>query len=173
MAIRMMSGLPARIIAVLQDYLPTELDLIDAEEADGIVTPDIETWIDWDQKNIPGTYPACSIRAVSSAPIQTLPVLMGQRIDAEHRVDVMFHAGITESDDPSIIQKLMLRYISGAARVLCVQHEALDTVADPTRLVELVSWVNQATYGPEAEQQDGTLMRTATLPIAIRRIEEI
>ncbi len=66
MSPRMMSGLPARIIQVLKDFLPAELDLIDAEEADGITTPDIPTagYYQWDKKNIP-EHLSFAIRTVS------------------------------------------------------------------------------------------------------------
>jgi len=47
----------------------------------------------------------------------------------------------------------------------------LQTTADDTRWVEIVEWLDPATYGPEADQEDGAIARTAILPITIRRIE--
>lgn len=171
MAIRMMSGLPARVIQVLTDYLPAELDLIDAEEADGLTTPDILEWHAWDIPVITH-YPAVSIRTASSDPVEVRTTLMGERIDAGHRIDVMFHAiHETAGGLPQDLQKLMHRYITGAVRVLCVTKEALQTIADPTRFVELVEWAEEATYGPEVAQESGAIVRTATLPINIRRRE--
>lgn len=177
MAIRLMSGLPARVIQVLQDYLPAELDLIDAEEADGITTEDIpdDRYYEWD-KPVIAEGPACSIRPVSSVPLNEFeirPMLMGDRAYTIHRLDVMFHLSIQQSDtsDPAVMQRKLFRYVSGAVRVLCIEKEALQTVADPTRLVELTYWPGEATYGPEEGQEDGATVRTATLPIAIRRNE--
>lgn len=172
MAIRMMSGLPARVVSVLTDYLATELTTIDGEEADGITTPPIvaANFYPWDQQAI-AEFPACSIRVVSSAPVEVLPLLMGTRVDALHRLDVMFHATVKDEQAPKDLQAIMLRYVSGATRVLCVVYEALQTVADPTRFVEICEWTGEATYGPETEQGDGSLVRTATLPITIRRRE--
>jgi hypothetical protein len=69
------------------------------------------------------------------------------------------------------MQRLLMRYISGAARVLCVQKERLQTVADAVAYAEDTTWADAATYGPAEEQEDGALVRTATLPIAIRMIE--
>lgn len=173
MAIRMMSGLPARVIQVLQDYLPAELDLIDAEEADGVTTPDIASadYYPWDIHNITA-YPACSIRAESTVPIEVLDSDMGSRVDAYHNLEVMFHvtSGVTDSAGVDL-QVLLARYISGAARVLCITKWALQTSADPTRFVEVVQWVNEATYGPQLEQDDGAIVRTAILPIRVRRRE--
>jgi len=178
MSLRMMSGLPLRISQVLQDFLPAELDLIDAEEADGITTADVPAanFYQWDGRWIPET-PACAIRMVSSTPIDVRTYLMGERMDASHRLDVIFH--LTAGDigpadgtsNPVTMQALLARYINGAMRVLCVRHEALDTTADPTRYVELVTWAEPATYGPDVEQEDGAVVRSATLPIAVRRRE--
>lgn len=175
MALRLMSGLPARVAQVLKDFLPAELDLIDAEEADGITTPDVANanYYEWDQQVIP-KFPACSIRTVSSAPVEVRPDTFGRRVDARHRLDVMFHATLQEvvGSDPLVLQKLMHRYVNGAMRVLCLMKEALQTSADNVRFLELVEWAEAATYGPEEAQGDGAIVRTATLPISVRRREE-
>lgn len=171
MAIRMMSGLPARVIEVLVDYLPAELDLIDVEESDGIQTPDIEPedYYEWDQKFI-AEYPACTIRTVSSTPFEIPP--LAQRLDAEHRLELRFHATLANAaSDPAMLQKLMHRYVAGAARVLCVLKNVLQTAADNTAFVEIVTWGAEATYGPEEAQEDGAIVRSATLPIDVRRRE--
>jgi len=174
MAIRMMSGLPARIIQVLKDYLPAELDLIDVEEGDGVVTPDIPagSYYEWNREFIP-EYPACSVRIVSSSPVEVRPDTFGQRVDAHHLLELRFHATLAQAgSEPDVLQKLMERYVAGAVRVLCVMKEALQTAADPTRFVEIVTWAGAATYGPEVEQEDGAIVRSAILPIDVRRREE-
>jgi hypothetical protein len=175
MAIRMMSGLPERVIQVLKDFLPAELDLIDAEEADSITTPDIgaDDYHEWDRPVI-HEFPACSIRPVSSRPVEVLSEGFGKRVDAVHRLDVSFHVVIAQAtdSDPQMMQDLLFRYITGAMRVLCVTKEALQTTADPTRFVEIVTWFGEATYGPGVEQDDGAIVRSAVLPIAVRRREE-
>lgn len=175
MALRGMSGVPARIVQVLTDFLPAELDLIDVEEVDGITTPDVAFWYEWDNPAIP-QYPAVSVRAVSSTPTMIHMDGFGRRSDAMHRVDVKFHATLAQETTPSApdqLGRLMYRYITGAIRVLCVMHPTLDTIAEPTVSVFAVNtiWAGEATYGPE-EEQDGQIIRTATLPISVRRIEE-
>jgi hypothetical protein len=177
MAIRLMSNLPARIIQVLQDYLPAELILIDAEEADGITTLAVPNgqYYEWDQRTIP-KYPACSIRIVSSTPIEVWPSndATGARwIRADHRVDVMFHVILSQSPtgDPKVLQRLLSRYVAGAARVLCVLKESLQTALDTDRYAEITRWLEPAVYGPEEEQEGGEVVRTATLPITVRTSE--
>lgn len=173
MAIRIMSPLPARIIQVLQDYLETELGLIDTEESDGITTPVIADadYHAWDTHVIAET-PACTIRTVSSLPVEVYPALHGSRIYTDNRIDVMFHATTNDTDgDTLTLQKLMHRYIAGGARVLAMKYERLQTSADPTDFVEVVEWREAATYGPESEQEDGSLVRTATLPLTVRQFE--
>lgn len=173
MSMRLMSGLSERIVQVLRDWLPAELDLVDAEEADGITTPDIPNarYYEWDQPTIPN-YPACTIRTVSSIPVEILPTLMGERVDAKHRLDILFHATYAQANQvPRDLQKILHRYIAGAVRVLCVTKEALQTSADSARFVELVEWSGEAVYGPEVGQESGAIVRTATLPITVRRRE--
>lgn len=180
MSIRMMSAIPARVIQVLQDFLPAELDLIDAEEADGIVTPDIPTnptcWHAWDRRLIV-EFPAMSIRTAASSPLEVRPDTFGARVNAIHRLDLMFHATLANAGtSPLTLQKLMHRYVSGAVRVLAVMKEGLQTVGDPVRWgspveLTLCEWVDDATYGPEVEQEGGAIVRTATLPVRIQRVE--
>ena len=172
MALRMMSALPARIIQVLIDYLPTELNLIDAEEADGITTGDIAAgnYYEWDRQTIP-EYPACSIRVVSSSPIEIQPDLFGRQAYVRHRIDVMFHVTNKEGDALRL-QKLLFRYVTGAMRVLCVMYEGLQTALDPVRYVSLVTWTDRAVYGPDEEQDDGSIVRTATLPLDVLTFEK-
>jgi hypothetical protein len=176
MSIQLASGLPKRIIEVLRDYLSAELDLIDAAENDGLITPDVPAinYYDWDLKLIQG-YPACSIRSVSSSPIEVWNTMTSaKQIHARHRFDVMFHGHIGMSLPtlaPDQLNKIMMRYVAGAARALCVMHPALQTIADPSLFVELVEWTDTATYGPEEEQESGAIVRTSTLPIEIRRHE--
>lgn len=173
MALRGMSGVPARVVQVLTDFLPAELDLIDGEESDGITTPDVGFWYEWDIKAI-AQFVACSVVAVSSTPTMIHMAGMGSRSDAMHRIDVKFHATIAQEGAPSTpfqLARLMYRYITGAIRVLCIMHPTLDTTADPTIWAVTTIWAGEATYGPE-EEQDGQIIRTATLPISVRRIEE-
>ena len=175
MAVRMMSGLTARVIQVLVDFLPAELDLIDTEESDGITTPDIDAgnYFEWERKVIP-EFPAMTIRTVSSTPIEVRPDSFGQRVDAVHQMDLLFHCTLAQANsDPLELQKLTERYVNGAMRVLTLIKNRLETSADdnPFQGVQLVEWLADATYPPEPEQDDGAIVRTATLPISIRRVE--
>jgi hypothetical protein len=181
MAIRLMGPIVGRIILVLQDYLPAELDLIDAYEAANggisLTTPDILYWNDWDRMLIP-EYPAFSARTVSSLPIDVKPDTFGQRITASHRIDLMFHATMqnVQGSNPRDLQAILHRYIAGAARVLCVMKERLQTVSDPTEWGSpgsrtVCRWQDEATYGPETEQEGGAIVRTATLPVRVERAE--
>jgi hypothetical protein len=177
MSLLLACDIPERIMQVLADFLPTELDSIDTAMADGMTTPDIPAanYSQWEQGMVP-EYPACVIRAVSSSPVDVKPDTFGQRVDAFHRFDVMFtvsreNANTAGDDSPLGMQKLLMRYIAGAVRVLAIMHEGLQTALDPTRVVTVVNWTEAATYGPDTEQADGSVVRTATLPIEVRLIE--
>lgn len=178
MALRMMSPLPARVIQVLKDFLPAEMTLIDAEEADGITTPTIAAldYFEWDQGTI-RSFPACSLRLVSSRPhaedfTEIRPDSLGKRASVLHRMDVMFHVTKGDTSGDSLeLQRLLTRYINGAMRVLCIMKYELPTTADPTAFVAWTKWVGEATYGPEEAQDEGAIVRTAILPVEIWTIE--
>ena len=177
MSIRQMTPVPGRIVQALKDYLFTETTLIDAEEGDGIVTPQIldQNFFDYDRK-LEFQFPACTVRGVGSVPVEVRAALFGTRIHAIHRIEVMFHATIAQARDSRTLEKFMQRYVNGAVRVLAVVYEGLQTAGDPVRwgspnAETICEWTAQATYGPEVEQGDGSIVRTATLPLDIRRIE--
>lgn len=180
MSILLACDLPGRICQVLDDYIATELTSIDTALADGITTPDIDTadFYQWDQQMIP-EFPACVVRSISSTPMPTSGVYsdgFGQRVDALHRFEILFHAtrdnaNVAGMDSPLGLQRLLMRYVAAGVRVLAIMYEGLQTIADPTRAVTLVQWAGPATYGPEQEQADGAIVRTATLPIDVRLIE--
>jgi len=177
----LMSPVITRLHQVLMDYLTTELVTVDTEATDGFTTVPIpsSSYYDWDCRNI-SAYPACSARSDSSLPVDVKPDGFGSRVDAIHRVDLMFHATLATLDSglPQDLQKLLHRYVVGAVRVLAIKKNGLETVADPTRwgspgITTMTTWAERATYGPEAEQEDGAIVRTATLPIDVRRIEAL
>ncbi len=181
MALHLACAIPARIVRVLKDYLPAELDLIDASMADGITTPDVPDATGYHQWE-PGLLvdvPACLIRVVSSTPLPvagTYPAGFGARGDFLHRFDVMFRvsrpdAATAGSDSPLGMQALLMRYIAGAYRVLCIQKAQLETAADPVAWASEVRMAGSADYGPQPGEAEGTVQRTATLPIDVRLIE--
>lgn len=178
MPLLLMSPIPARLIQVMRDFLPAELTSIDSQAADGFTTPSIPTnnYHAWDRPVIT-EYPAMSIRAVSSIPLDVKPDTFGQRADVVHRIDILFHGSINviPGSERADLQKLLHRLVLGGVRVLSIMKEGLQTVADPTRwgspnVTTVCTWEDPATYGPEADQ-DGVVVRTAVLPIRVRRIE--
>lgn len=177
MPIRMMSPLPGRVVQVLKDFLYAETQLIDAEENDGIATPQIvdANFYDYDLLLIPA-YPACSIESVSSVPLVVQPRTTGQRVDVLHRMNVKFHASVRQGGSLRTMEKLIQRWVNGAMRVLAVLKDGLETSADPTRFgsplaLTATRWRDAASYGPQTQQGDGSIMRTGILPIEIKRTE--
>jgi hypothetical protein len=173
MSARLVSGLCPRVIQVLKDFLPAELDLIDAEEADGIVMEDIAAgnYHEYYGQVIEAGFPACVLEVVSSTPVEVRPESFGKRFHAWHRINVMFTVRINDAKNPLEMQKRLFRYVAGALRVLTLTKVQLETTGDPTKFVHEVKWTAPITYGPAADQEGGTIIRTATLPIDIRRIE--
>lgn len=173
MALLLTNGLPERVVQVLKDFLPTETARVDTAMADGITTPTIAAtdFYAWDARVIKAA-PSCTIRVVASELAEAWPDGFGQRVHSRHRLEVVFHVSIeTGATDVMKMQKLLQRYIAGAISTISIMKEGLQTTADPTRRVSLVEWAGPATYGPEADQAEGTVIRTATLPIQITTIE--
>ncbi len=172
MAMRLMSGLQARVIQVLKDFLPAELLLIDAEESDSITMAEIlaANYHEWDRQSI-HEFPAVSIRAETSTLVgdEIKPDGFGRDVTANHRLVIMFHE--RAETDTRDMERRLERYAAGALRVLCIMKEALQTTADPTRFVEQVEWAEPIQYTPAEDQEDGAIVRTASLTIDIRRRE--
>jgi hypothetical protein len=171
MALTMMGPLPDRVIQVLQDFLPEELDQVDIEMADGIVTPDIEerNYFNRDRRVI-ANYPALTIRIVASNPIEVRPKQFGSRVDAKHDLEVIVHV-VASQGDAETLQALMARYAAGIIRVLCIQRERLGTTLDPAAFVDIVEWLRPISYSPMPTQTEGAIVRSVTIPLSIRRRE--
>lgn len=169
MALHLMAALPARIIQVLKDFLPAELDLLDASLADGIVTPDINASRGYHEveKRIIDFYPALTIRTMESEPIEVRPVQFGERIDARHHVELMVHV-TAQQGNALLLQKLIHRYATAIVRVLTIRKLNLETAADPTQYAEIVEWLQPMIYSPLAEQAEGAIVRTVTIPLSVR-----
>jgi hypothetical protein len=172
MTMRLMSPIPARVIQVLQDFLPAELDLIDAEEG-GDATPDVPVtnYHRYDRRPITA-FPAIALRCLPTHVVDVRWDTFGQRGVFEHRIDVLVHLQIADAGDNALtLQTWMHRYTDGIFRVLCVMKEGLQTSADPTRFVELVTPAGDIDYGPQEPQAQGEIVRTGIVPIRVRRTE--
>ena len=90
---------------------------------------------------------------------------------------MLIHSTIEKAgSDPRVLQSMLHRYVSGVARVLVLTKWGLQTAADPVMFggpaaSTVVQWYDTATYGPQEEQEDGSVVRTAILPLSIERIE--
>lgn len=178
MPILMAVPVAARIVQVLIDNLFTRTTALDAALADGITTPEIvaDHYYDYDANPI-DKYPSVSIQTLDSEPIAVQQASSGQRIDAAHHLRVKFHARMVEAQaEARRLEKIMMRYVCAAADILAVMKDGLETVADPTRwgspnAKTSTFWAERASYGPEEGQGTGFIVRTAVLPIDVRRTE--
>lgn len=176
MSLRMPSGLPARIIQVLNDYLPAELDLIDAEEGE-FATPDIGAadYHEWDRPLIT-RFPAVTMAVTRARVLEVQPVNFGSRVHAIYEVDLKAHTALaTASEDALKLQKLAFRYATGILRVLCVQKVGLETAADPTEYgspgARVIVRARELRWGPTEGQETGQQTRTATVGIDVDKTE--
>lgn len=169
MPLTLMSKLPARIIQVLKDFLPAELDLVDANVADGLVTPDIDPargYFELDKRTL-DVIPSLCVHCVSSEPLEVKPITFGSRAYAIHNIEILVTVS-SQLGDALVLEKLLYRYAAAVIRVLCIQKLNLETAADPTQFCEIVQWLGTMDYRPLPEQQDGKIVRTVSIPIAVR-----
>jgi hypothetical protein len=169
MPLTLMARLPARVIQVLKDYLPAELDLVDANVGDGIVTPDIDTsrgYFELD-KRVLDVIPSLCIHTLSSEPVEVKPITFGSRAYAIHNLEILVTVS-SQLGDALLMEKLLHRYAAAIIRVLCIQKLNLETAADPVPFAEIVQWLGTIDYRPLPEQQDGKIVRTVSIPIAVR-----
>lgn len=168
MPLHLMAAVPARVIQVLKDFLPAELDLIDTSMADGVVTPDIPNrdYFEIDKK-IVDSFPALTIRTVMSEPVEIRPITFGSRSDARHHIELMVHVTSTQGDALRM-QKLLHRYATAIIRVLTIQKCNLETAADPVQYAEIVEWTQPMMYSPLPQQAEGAIVRTVTIPLSVR-----
>lgn len=171
MPLRGPSGLPARIIQVLRDFLPAELALIDGEEGEFTTpSPAAGSYHEWDRPLIP-VFPAITLAALRARPRQVHAQGFGNRLDATYEVDIKVHVQISAgSDDARRLQNLCFRYAMGVERVLCHTKDQLQTAADPTPYASECA-PRSMEWGPTQAQESGQQTRTATVGVDVRKIE--
>ena len=170
MATAFASDVTARINTVLEDFLPTELDLIDMERS-GDATPDIAAYYG-------GPRPSQSIfpnvntdsKRISFTNIFEDDLSTGQ-FDYSMHVEVAANVQST-GEDTNRMRDLAERYQAGITRVLCAKKTGLETVLDPIRWAFMVKPDGEPTFVDE-EQGSGSFVRSVRIPIAVRMIEAL
>jgi len=169
--ITLVNPIAARVVQVLTDFLPAELDLIDTAQADGITTPDIARFYQHETPVVV-TFPSVRIRIAQSDPVEVFTTAMGNKAALDHQIVVIADATLDTGDDDRLkLERLAMRYAAGIFTVLVIKHDGLDTTADPVRWAQTTKPGGSISYGPEAVQQDGTKTRSATVPLAVMRSE--
>ena len=174
MAIRGAERAVARVIAVLQASLPAELDLIDAEEGDGITLTDVDNaaYFDYeDQRVLVEHALAIVVNHTATSPIDLMSDTNSPGVyDAFHDIVVSVSMKDTGNERPSTMKKRVERYARGIERVLAIKNPTL-----PSGGVETVVFVTREEDSTfiQAEQEEGGYVRTATIPFRIRTRENL
>lgn len=175
MTIHLIEPVVDDVLACIKQYFKAELDLIDSENPDSIDPP----YIDEDNN--------MAIYEVSATTLETFPFLevvgddltfVEDFVNEDKRVD--FEAGIRvnvhvrdDSGTGADIVRYLYRYIEALTRILFVKHAGLDTDGS-TRKVFTTSPNGPILYSAKpSEQGQGILVRSATLPCLIRKLEFI
>ena len=167
--------LSARIIQVLKDFLPAELDLIDTEANDGITTPDIPTanYHETVVNPVPET-PAILVNVATATVVERRVLLMGGTSNVQVLLNVMVVTALDDAgEDALTLQQFTMRYVAGIYRTLTIRHERLDTIASSSAFVENTVIAGALDYGPDATQEPGAMVRTGIVPLNIRVRETI
>lgn len=162
------SDVPSRIIQVLEDFLPAELDLIDTERG-GDPTTDIAAFYGGPRPAL-SIFPSVNVdsKRVSFTNIYEDDLSTGQ-FDYTRHVEVAAHLQSTGQDTNDMRDRAE-RYEAGILRVLCAKKTGLETTANPIRWAMMVRPDGEPTTVDE-EQSSGALVRSVRIPIAVRMIE--
>jgi hypothetical protein len=167
MAIKGAEYAVTRIVATLQLYLPTELDLIDAEMADTITLADVDNAAYYEYEN-----PSAEMEHVlyinvnaddSEALItDTITNSPGRMVD-EHSVAVSVTLKDSGNENPTLTKRRVMRYARAICRVLTVKYPTLtETVTRVHRI-----GANPMTYRLNPEQGEGQFILSAVVPLKV------
>lgn len=159
----------SRIIATLQTYLPAELDLIDAEMADGLTLGDIENaaYFEYEaDSSIVEFTRAIVVDVEGTDPLihDTITNSPGRIVD-EHSIRVQFDLKDVDNEGPHLTKRRVLRYARAIVRVLAIKYPTL-----PSAGVETVTRVYRAdtmTYRLNETQGEGQFVRSAVIPFKV------
>jgi hypothetical protein len=159
------------MISILQTYLPAELDLIDAEEADGITMDDVANAQYYqgevDDQHTP-EYPAIVVDARASVPIAITSTTHSPGTDqSDHEIVVSVLMNAAANEGKATLKKRILRYARAIVRVLAIKYSTLsDTVVYVKR-----EGAGQAVY---KDSEDETVyLRTAEIPFLVQTYENL
>ena len=171
MAIRGAEYAVSRIVTILQTYLPAELDLIDAEEADSITMDDVANAEYYqgevDDQHTP-EYPAIVVDARSSTPIAITSETHSPGSDqSEHEVVVSVLMNNSANEGKAELKKRILRYARGIVRVLAIKYPTLSG----TVLYVKRDGAGAATY--QSSEENSVYLRTAEIPFLVQTYENL
>lgn len=166
-------GIARRIIQVFNDYLATELQTIDSEQADGITTPPVlaPNYFEWGNP-VMEAFPRITMEVLAASPVQEVRTKgFGNRLHAIYQVDIAADVSMSSAGDDSVdLQRLAYRYAMGIVRTICIKYDQLGTIADPAPYVAGVA-LRSLGFGPQPAQAAGQQVRTAIVGVNIDRIE--
>ncbi len=175
MAIRGAEYAVARVIAVLKSALGTELDLIDAEEGDGLTLADVASADYYDAEFEDGfipEYPAIVVDAKASRVIDVRSTTVSPGIiHAEHDVEVTILMTNSENEGRGSMKKRSMRYGKAVERVLAMKNPGL-----PSGGAETVVRIRREEAGDMVyrdDQQDDRYIRATTVPFIVQTYEQL
>lgn len=175
MAIRGAEYAVARMVTILQTYLPAELDLIDAEEADGITMDDVANAEYYqgevDDQHTP-EYPAIVVDVRASNPIAITTTTHSPGTDqSDHEIVVSVLMNNSANESKAILKKRILRYARAIVRVLAIKYATLPDGAAPTVFRVWREGAGRALY--KDSEDETTYLRTAEIPFLVQTYENL
>lgn len=163
------TDVPSRVIQVLEDFLPAELDLVDIERG-GAATPDIAAYMAGPRPS-QSIFPAVTVDTKEDQEIDGRGISWDGigRLQHVYTIEVAAHIQTT-GEDTNRMRDLAERYFAGIVRVLRHRQDGLETTADPVRFATSVTRPDPATFLDE-QQSSGALVRSVRIPFRIEIIE--
>jgi hypothetical protein len=165
------TDVPSRVIQVLEDYLPDELNLVDAERG-GDATPDVVNFFGGPRPLL-DIYPCITVDSKQDQEIAGRGISYDGVGSSQHDLTVEVAAHIQSTgEDTNRMRDLAERYFAGIVRVLRHRYDGLETIADPIRFAMSVTRPDPATFVDE-QQGSGALVRSVRIPFRVQVYETL
>jgi hypothetical protein len=163
----------AQMITTLQTYLPAELDIIDADMADGITLDDVADAdyyaFEVDDAHTPA-YPAIVVDARASIPVAITTTTHSPGTDqSDHEIVVSVLMNNSANESKATLKKRILRYARAVVNVAAMKYPRLGTA---TGIVQC----KREGAGPafyRDEEDETAYLRTAEIPFLVQTYEYV
>lgn len=166
-----------RMTTTLQTYLPAELDLIEAEEADGLALVDVAAaaYLEFESSaSLVEHALAITLDAKQSRTLRTSSITNSPGLQhAEHEIVIGLHLKDVDNETPDITKRRVMRYARGIERVLAIRYPTMPLAGSETVFSVSRENAGEVLYRLNEEQGEGQFVRSAVIPFLVTTYEAL